>query len=211
MAHETQDTFQQLETKDRHLKTKTSREERDHGPHLIRLPKGAVPEYIKLTSFQELSWRVMGNYVKKKYEEDQDLEENLLKAHMKIRPEEYMALIYMTAIILGILGVVAGIAIAIVFTLFMDNMLTGIMLAIALPIGLPFMAMTILKGSPRSKAKSRGRDIDKSISSSMSFISAMASANVPVDMIFKELSRQAVYGEIQKEAEWIRTNNLLEG
>ena len=211
MAHETQDTFQQLETKDRHLKTKTSREEKDHGPHLIRLPKGAVPEYIKLTSFQELSWRVMGNYVKKKYEEDQDLEENLLKAHMKIRPEEYMAFIYMTALVLGILGVVAGIVIAIVFTLFMDNMLMGIMLAVALPIGLPVMAMTIMKGSPAGKAKSRGRDIDKRISSSMSFISAMASANVPVDMIFKELSRQSVYGEIQKEAEWITRDTELLG
>ena len=64
MAHETQDAFQQLETKDRHLKTKTSREKKDQGPHLIRLPKGAVLEYIQLSSFQELSWRIMGNYVK---------------------------------------------------------------------------------------------------------------------------------------------------
>lgn len=211
MAHETQDMFQQLETKDRHLKTKTSREEREHGPHLIRLPKGAVPEYIKLTSFQELSWRVMGNYVKNKYEEDQDLEENLLKAHMKIRPEEYIAFIYMTAIILGILGVIAGIVLGIVFIFLMDNLVMGIMLAIALPIGLPLMAMTLLKGSPHSKAKSRGRDIDKRISSSMSFISAMASANVPVDTIFKELSRQPVYGEIQKEAEWITRDTELLG
>ena len=121
MAHETQDAFQQLETKDRHLKTKTTKEVRDHGPHLIRLPKGAVPEYIKLTSFQELSWRVMGNFVKKRYEEDQELEENLLKAHMKIRPEEYMALIYMTAIVLGIVGAIAGVVIALVFIFLMRN------------------------------------------------------------------------------------------
>ena len=211
MAHETQDAFAKLETKDRHLKTKTTKEEVYQGPHLIRLPKGAVPEYIKLTSFQELSWRVMGGYVKRKYQEDQEFEENLLKAHMKIRPEEYMAFIYMTALILGIVGVIAGIVIALLFTFVMDNMIMGIMLAIAMPIGLPIMAMNILKGSPRSKAKSRGRDIDKKISSSMSFISAMASANVPVDTIFKELSRQSVYGEIQKEAEWITRDTELLG
>ena len=211
MAHETQDTFQKLETKDRHLKTKTTREERYQGPHLIRLPKGAVPEYIKLTPFQELSWKVMGNYVKSKYEEDQELEENLLKAHMKIRPEEYMAFIYMTALVLAIVAIVVGIILAVVFTLFLNMMIIGILLAIAMPVGLPFMAMTILKGSPRSKAKGRGRDIDKRISSSMSFISAMASANVPVDTIFKELSRQTVYGEIQKEAEWITRDTELLG
>ena len=211
MAHETQDAFAKLETKDRHLKTKTTKEEVYQGPHLIRLPKGAVPEYIKLTSFQELSWRIMGGYVKQKYEEDQELEENLLKAHMKIRPEEYMAVIYMTALILAIVGTVAGIVMALVLTMLLDMMMIGIMLAVAMPIGLPIMAMVVMKGSPRSKAKSRGRNIDKRISSSMSFISAMASANVPVDTIFKELSRQPVYGEIQKEAEWITRDTELLG
>jgi len=211
LAHETQDTFAQLETKDRHLKTKTTREDSYKGPHLIRLPKGAVPEYIKLTPFQELSWRMMGNYVKNKYEEDQELEENLLKAHMKIRPEEYMALIYMTALILAVVAIVVGIILAVVFTLFLDMMMIGILLAVAMPIGLPIMAMTVMKGSPGSKAKARARNIDKRISSTMSFISAMASANVPVDMIFKELSRQPVYGEIQKEAEWITRDTELLG
>jgi flagellar protein FlaJ len=211
LAHETQDTFQKLETKGRHLKTKKSREEEVKAPHLIRLPKGAVPEYIKLTSFQELSWRMMGNYVKSKNAEDQELEENLLKAHMKIRPEEFMATVYMTAVVLFAVALVAGIVIALIFTLFLDMFLIGLLLAVAMPIGLPFMAFNILKGTPGSKAKSRARNIDKRISSAMSFISAMASANVPVDMVFKELSRQPVYGEIQREAEWITRDTELLG
>jgi flagellar protein FlaJ len=211
LAHETQDTFQQLETKGRHLRTKKSREEEIKTPHLIRLSKGAVPEYIKLSPFNELSWRIMGKYVKSKYTEDQELEENLLKAHMKIRPEEFMAYIYMTAIILFAIGLVAGIVIAVIFTMLLNMMIIGILLAVVMPIGLPMMAFVILKGSPGSKAKSRARDIDKKISSAMSFISAMASANVPVDMVFKELSRQTVYGEIQREAEWITRDTELLG
>lgn len=211
MAHETQDTFQQLETKGRHLRTKKSREDEMQTPHLIRLSKGAVPEYIKLSPFNELSLRVMGKYVKSKYVEDQELEENLLKAHMKIRPEEFMAYIYMTAIVLFAIALVAGIVIAVIFTLFLNMMLIGILLAVMLPIGLPMMAFMILKGSPGSKAKARARDIDKRVSSAMSFISAMASANVPVDMVFKELSRQPVYGEIQREAEWITRDTELLG
>ena len=212
MAYETQDSFKKLETKRRHLTTKRSRrgEERYIGPHLVRLPKGAVPEYIKLTPFQELSWRVMGNYVKSKYTGDDDLEESLLKAHMKIRPEEYVAFIYMTAVVLAAISIVMGIIIIVLF-MFLDMFLIGLMIGILLPAVLPFMAMFLLKAMPASKAKSRGRDIDKRISGSMSFISAMASANVPVDMIFKELSRQPVYGEIKNEAEWITRDTELLG
>ena len=45
----------------------------------------------------------------------------------------------------------------------------------------------------------------------MSFISAMASADVNVDVIFKELSRQEIYGEIKNEAEWITRDTELLG
>jgi flagellar protein FlaJ len=45
----------------------------------------------------------------------------------------------------------------------------------------------------------------------MSFISAMASANVNIDVIFKELAKQPIYGEIQNEAEWITRDTELLG
>jgi hypothetical protein len=49
----------------------------------------------------------MGKRVKAKYTENQELEENLLKAHMKIRPEEFMATVYMMTLIMAIVGLVA--------------------------------------------------------------------------------------------------------
>src|SRR2546430_10159811 len=66
-------------------------------------------------------------------------------------------------------------------------------------------------GKPASMAKKRGHRIDKRISGAMSFISAMAAANVPVDVIFKELSKQTVYGEVAREAEWITRDTELLG
>jgi flagellar protein FlaJ len=45
----------------------------------------------------------------------------------------------------------------------------------------------------------------------MSFISSMASANVNIDVIFKELSKQEIYGEIKSEAEWITRDTELLG
>ncbi len=212
MARDTQTSFQQLDTKGRHLKTKKIRagDEEYMGPHLVRLPKGAVPDYIKLTSFQELSWRVMGNFVKSKGSRDDELEENLLKAHMKIRPEEYISFMYMAALLVAIVSIILAVIIIILFMI-LDMFFIGLILGIMLPILLPILVFFVLKSSPASKAKSRGRDIDKRIAGSMSFISAMASANVPVDMIFSELARQPVYGEIKNEAEWITRDTELLG
>jgi flagellar protein FlaJ len=211
LAHETVDAFRSLEAKDQHLKTKRARsdEDREAGPHVILLPKGAVPEYIKLTPYQEFCWRTMGNFVKRRGTRDQDLEENLVKAHMKIRPEEFMAFVYMTAVIAAVAGVVAGIVIAILLWSFLG--IIALLLGVMLPVMIPVMVLIVLKGSPGSKMKARARNIDKRMSSAMSFISAMASANVPVDVIFKELARQPVYGEIKAEAEWITRDTELLG
>src|SRR5207245_1845471 len=67
------------------------------------------------------------------------------------------------------------------------------------------------EGRPATIAKKRAHKLDKRISGAMSFISAMASANVPVDVIFKELSKQTVYGEVAREAEWITRDTELLG
>jgi len=73
------------------------------------------------------------------------------------------------------------------------------------------MAYMLLISAPGSRAKSRGRDVDKRIAAAMSFISAMASADVNIDVIFKELSRQKAYGEISAEAAWITRDTELLG
>ena len=212
MAHETVDTFSKLDTKGSHLKTKRSRkyEDFERGPHIIRLKKGSVPDYINLTPFQELSWGLMGNYVKYKYKPDEDLEASLVSAHIPIRPEEHMAVAYTTALIMGVVGIIMAIVLPIVLS-FMGMATIGILLGVMMPILLPVAGFFLVKAGPSGKAKARGKDIDKRISGSMSFISAMASANVPVDVIFKELSKQDVYGEIQAEAEWITRDTELLG
>jgi flagellar protein FlaJ len=86
---------------------------------------------------------------------------------------------------------------------------------IAIPIVLivlgPLMTYFLLMGWPASSAKTRARKIDARISSAMAFISAMASADVNVDVIFKELARQPIYGEIRNEASWITRDTELLG
>ena len=210
---EVDNAFKSVEVnKSQYLKTKMSRIGETMGPHAVKLEKGAVPDYIKLTKFQDLAWRTMGRYAKTKTNSLQQLDDSLLKAHMKIRPEEYLAYVYMAAIVTAIVGVIIGVVVGVIlFGLMGVGIVMRILVAGLASVLLPVMALMMLKGSPAGKAKSRGRDIDKRIAAAMSFISAMASADVNIDVIFKELSRQKAYGEISHEAAWITRDTELLG
>jgi flagellar protein FlaJ len=210
---EVSDDFKRVEVKKtQYLKTKIAQQGEALGPHTVKLVKGSVPDYIKLSSFQDLSWRTMGRYAKTKTNALQQLDESLLKAHMKIRPEEYLAYVYMATLVLAIVGAGIGIGLGIVvFSLLEVNLILRLLVAVVAMVLLPFMGYFLLLSGPGSRAKSRGRDIDKRIAAAMSFISAMASADVNIDVIFKELSRQKVYGEISQEAAWITRDTELLG
>jgi flagellar protein FlaJ len=211
---EVSDIFARLESsKKQYMRTKTSEEELARlGPHIVKLPDGAVPDYVKLTKYQQFCWRTVGRMVKVRAKPNPKLELHLLQAHMRMRPEEYTAYVWMTTILVGVIAVILAITLGAAFVAFLNidvsfTLLVSVMI-VALP---PLLTYVVLMSQPGSKAKSRGRDIDKRIGPSMSFISAMASADVNVDVIFKELSRQEIYGEIKSEAEWITRDTELLG
>jgi len=213
--------FEKLETRGTLTKTKRfrpGREDAQEVHRIIKLPKGAKPVNVSLTHREQVAWRTFGKFVQSRKRENQDLEENLLKAHIRLRPEEYLAVAWMNTTIISVAAVVA----ALVATLLLAVLNVGIgtililfALVAALPIFITYMYFFGLpiayKGKPAALAKKRGRKIDKRISGAMSFVSAMASADVPVDVIFKELSKQTVYGEVAREAEWITRDTELLG
>ncbi len=213
MSPEVRDAFKSLDSsKGGMVKTTKGEDEyaEDFGPHLIKLPKGAAVVGIKLTPYQQFCWRAMGNSIKRKEKVNPKLEEALQKAHMRIRPDEYAAYVIMTTWLSLMIMLVVGVVIGVIFW-FLGMTFMGIMIGALMIIFVPVLVFFGMMSSPNGKAKARGKDIDKKISSTMSFISAMASANVNVDVIFKELSKQTIYGEIQKEAEWITRDTELLG
>lgn len=213
MPPEVSDIFARLETsKKQYMKAKTSDEVSKMGPHLIKLPDGAVPAYVKLSRYQEFCWRTMGMAAKVRARPNPKLELSLLQAHMRMRPEEFTAYIWMTTIIAAIVAVIVSITLGATFValLKIDTALT-LLVMVLIAVLPPILAYVVLASTPGSKAKGRARDIDKRIGPAMSFISAMASADVNVDVIFKELSRQDIYGEIKSEAEWITRDTELLG
>jgi flagellar protein FlaJ len=205
--------FEKLDTKREYIRTKRARPEDEvyEQPHLIFLPEGSSSKGIRLPSYKSFCWAVLGRRVQRKGNIKQDLEENLFKAHMKIRPEEYVAYAMMTAILVGFVSIFVGFLLFFLILMPLMGWLIGLILMALIIVLLPFLTYSVILGSPGSARKKRERLIDARISGAMSFISAMASAEVPVDVIFKELSKESVYGEVSEEAKWITRDTELLG
>ena len=84
-------------------------------------------------------------------------------------------------------------------------------LFIALPLIVGGLTYVISLQIPNSIAKSRGKKIDANLSYALNFVSAMSSAGVTPTEIFKSLSKQEIYGAVQKEAAWIYRDVSLLG
>ncbi len=175
----------------------------------VRLKRGEQPKRSSLTPFQQWAWKTFRNRVLA-HPPDPSLEENLIKAHMRVRADEYMATVWATTVIVAVACVAVGVGVGLLFV-FSGDFLFGLLIGIGLPILGPVGTFFAMQSTPSSTAKTRGRKIDQKISPAMSFVSAMASADVNVDQIFKELGKQKIYGEVAEEAAWITRDTELLG
>ena len=175
----------------------------------VRLKRGKQPSHSSMSGFQRWAWRTFRGRVLAR-PPDPTLDENLVKAHIRMRSDEYLAVVYATTVVVGIATAAAGIVVGLLFVL-LGVTLIGILIGVLLPVFGTVGTFFALQGAPSSKAKERGRKIDRKISPAMSFISAMSSADVNVDQIFKELGRQKIYGEVAEEAAWITRDTELLG
>ena len=177
--------------------------------HPIRLKRGQQPTHSSLNGFQRWAWRTFRGRVLAK-PPDPVLEENLVKAHMRMRADEFMATVYATTVVVTAVLIAVGAVVGFLL-ITSGSFVFGVLLGVALPVLGAVGTFFVLQGSPGSRAKVRGRKIDQKISPAMSFVSAMASADVNVDQIFKELGRQKIYGEVAEEAAWVTRDTELLG
>ena len=189
----------------------------------VRLRRGQQPTPSTLSPFQRWAWKTFGARISAK-EPNLVLEENLVKAHMRVRADEYLATAYATAVVTAIALAAVGVGLSALLivsgsTLLEVSVTSGPLtvrfsllpiLVLFLPVFGP-VAYAVLQGLPGSNAKARGHKIDRKIGPAMSFVSAMASADVNIDQIFKELGHQKIYGEVAEEAAWITRDTELLG
>jgi archaeal flagellar protein FlaJ len=183
---------------------------RAEAPRVIRVKRGGQPTHSPLTTFQRWAWRTFRERITK-VPIDPSLDEALVKAHMRIRGDEYLATVYAKTVVgAGVLAALGAVAAVLLWILGLP-VAGAVGLGIVIPVLGTFGTFFILKGAPASAAKSRARKIDARISPAMSFVSAMSSADVNVDQIFRELARQKIYGEVAEEAAWITRDTEILG
>jgi len=179
----------------------------------VRVKRGEQPSRAPLTPFQQWAWTRFKDRIKMGPAEAL-LEENLLKAHMRLRAEEYlawvMAVTFVVAAALSVAGVVLGVLIYLSGT-GIGNLIFAVVVAVMIPVGGTGLANLLLKALPSSTAKRRGAEIDRKIGPAMSFVSAMASADVNIDQIFRDLAQEKIYGAVADEAAWITRDTELLG
>jgi flagellar protein FlaJ len=175
----------------------------------VRVAKGEEVTHSDLSPYQQWCWKTFRDRVTAK-PVDPLLDESLLRAHIRMRGDEYMAFVLGTTVVVTIALAAVGVVLAI-----LGDVALGLGPIAFAFLGLPLLglvAYVILPGQPAGKAKARGRNIDRRISIAMNFMSAMASADVNIDQIFKELStQQRIYGDVADEAAWITRDTELLG
>jgi archaeal flagellar protein FlaJ len=189
---------------------RSTREDLLQGSRTVRVPKGEQMAHSTLNPLQRWAWRTFQNRVRQK-PIDPVLDENLLKAHMRIRGDEYVAYVYGVTVLVAAAVLVAAVVMFFLFYVVANAGLIGIVLPVLIPIAVIPLTFFALMGAPGGTAKSRGTKINNKISAAMSFVSAMASADVNIDQIFKELAKQKIYGEVAEEAAWITRDTELLG
>lgn len=130
----------------------------------------------------------------------------LEKADICMVYKEYYSMVLMGIII----GFIASFVSTVIFYLIVPHEVTALLILIVssiTPIGIGLYYLSL----PTSKAKSRGKNIDRHLPYATNFINTMSVAGISPAEIFETLSTIELYGEVQKEAKKITTEISMMG
>ncbi|UCB59305.1 MAG: type II secretion system F family protein [Thermoplasmatales archaeon] len=161
---------------------------------------------MKSTNYTRFCRRLFANFFEKFNLSETSKNRLLEKADISIMYQEYYSMILMN-ILIGFIS--SFISLLILYLIVPHPVLALIMLIVSciVPVGIGFYYIYL----PASKAKSRGKKIDRFLPYATNFINTMSVAGVSPSEIFEALSNVELYGEIQKEAKKITTEINMMG
>jgi archaeal flagellar protein FlaJ len=130
----------------------------------------------------------------------------LEKADISMVYKEYYSMVVMNIII----GFISSFISTLILYLLIPNNITSLLILTVssiVPMGIGLFYL----GMPTSKAKSRGKNIDRYLPYATNFINTMSVAGISPAEIFEALSTIKLYGEVQKEAKKITTELNMMG
>jgi len=130
----------------------------------------------------------------------------LEKADISMVYPEYFSMVLMNII----LGFLVSFFSTLFLYIFIPNNITALLLLVVTSL-VPFLIGMVYIQLPVSKAKSRGKNIDRHLPYVANFINTMSVAGISPSEIFGTLAGIELYGEVQKEAKKITTEIELMG
>ena len=161
---------------------------------------------MKSTNYTRFCRRLFANFFEKFNFSETSKNRLLEKADIPIMYQEYYSMVLMN-ILIGFIS--TFISLLILYLLVPHPILALLMLIISciVPVGIGFYYIYL----PASKAKARGKKIDRFLPYAANFINTMSVAGISPSEIFEALSKVELYGEIQKEAKKITTEINMMG
>ena len=130
----------------------------------------------------------------------------LEKADISMAYQEYYSMVLMNIII----GFIASFVSTLILYLLIPNNTTALLILIITSL-IPIVIGMVYIQLPTSKAKSRGKNIDRHLPYVANFVNTMSAAGISPSEIFGTLAGIELYGEVQKEAKKITTEIELMG
>jgi len=160
---------------------------------------------MPLNDYQKMCYKWFGKTAERMV--NNKMKRDLERAHITIRPGAYISCMWVNTIFIAIGSIVAYFSLI----LLLSTSIWVSFILVLLPLSAIAMTYIYFRIMPSSKSKSRAKMIDLHLPYALNFISALSSAGITPTDIFKSLSKQKIYGEIQEEATWIYRDVQLLG
>lgn len=161
---------------------------------------------MKSTTYTRFCRRLWADFFTKANISETRKNHILAKADISMVYQEYYSMVLMNVIV----GFIASFVSTLILYILVPNNITALLMFICSSL-VPFLIGIVYIQLPTSKAKSRGKNIDRYLPYVANFINTMSSAGISPSEVFGTLAGIKLYGEIQKEAKKITTEIELMG
>lgn len=155
---------------------------------------------FRVPAIRRIAVRIFGKFFSSRIR-SQKMESELRKAKLGMSPVEFYSESALLELIVAI-AVIASVAIVIRI----DHNLE--FLSISIGFLILAASVAIILEMPSNVARTRRKKIDSILAVTIGYFATMASAGIPIDIIFRDLGQSRQYGEVSREARsiWIRTS-----
>lgn len=154
--------------------------------------------------FDRLAFRVFGRMSDRAAKNNPHLRQSMLRAHILLRPEAYLASAYLTVVLTVVATAIPVLLLIVGQSLGAVDVPSRLYLfLVPSPLLLGLLVYLVILVLPDLRAVTRGRQINAKLPYAINYLSTMASAGATPAVLFSGLARQPVYGAVATEAAWI--------